>query len=161
MKAIAFSGNSNSGKTTLIQKLSLLLPPTKRVCIVKHDPKNKASIDTEGKDSDIFYKTGADIAILSPTQTTLRFHQNLSLESLIQKFGDCDYLFVEGLKELPLPRICVAREVFDECFLPFSNALAIDDSINKDSLPKNIPLLNLNNPQEILDWININIKDYK
>ena len=48
MKAIAFSGNSNSGKTTLIQKLSLLLPPTKRVCIVKHDPKNKASIDTEG-----------------------------------------------------------------------------------------------------------------
>lgn len=161
MKAVAFSGNSNSGKTTLIQKLALLLTPTKRVCIIKHDPKNKAVIDTEGKDSDIFYKSGADVAILSPTQSTLRFHQSLSIESIIQKFGDCDYLFVEGLKELPLPRICVARGSFDERFLPFSNALAVDDSIPRDSLPQNFPILDLNNAEEILEWINTNIKDYQ
>ena len=58
MKAVAFTGNSNSGKTTLIQKLTLLLTPQKSVSIIKHDPKNKANIDTEGKDSDIFYKAG-------------------------------------------------------------------------------------------------------
>ena len=161
MKAVAFTGNSNSGKTTLIQKLILLLTPQKSVSIIKHDPKNKANIDTEGKDSDIFYKAGANVAILSPIQTTFRFHHSFDLDKAIQKFEHCDYLFVEGLKEIPLPRICVAREMIDERFFPYIDAVAIDSSISKDSIPKHLAILNLNQPQEILEWINANIKDYK
>ncbi len=74
MRIVVFSGNSNSGKTTLIEKLSLALQPNKKISIIKHDPKDKAIFDTKGKDSYRFYESGANIAILSPTQTTLRFH---------------------------------------------------------------------------------------
>ena len=49
--AIAFSGPSGSGKTTLIEKISQTLSDTKKIAIIKHDPKDKASFDTKGKDS--------------------------------------------------------------------------------------------------------------
>lgn len=163
MRIVAFTGNSNSGKTTLIEKISLCIKthsPKKRIGIIKHDPKDKAILDTKGKDSARFFDTGADIAILGATQTTLRFHNSLSLESLMAFFKQYDYLFVEGLKELPLPRICVARNTFDMRFLPYIQAIAMDSSINKESLiPYNLPLLDLNEIEQILEWINTNIKE--
>lgn len=159
MRAVAFTGNSNSGKTTLIEKLSFLLQE-KRVAIIKHDPKDKAEIDAKGKDSSRFFDSGADVAILGSSQTTLRFHKALNIESLKEQFKGYDYLFIEGLKELPLPRICVARNTFDERFLPFIQAIALDSSIKKGVLMSHqLELLNLNNPIEILGWINSNIKD--
>lgn len=49
---VAFTGPSNSGKTTLIVKLSEILQSQKyKVCIIKNDPKDKAIFDKEGKDS--------------------------------------------------------------------------------------------------------------
>lgn len=159
MKIVAFTGNSNSGKTTLIEKLSLhLKAQNKRVGVIKHDPKDKAIFDVEGKDSARFYQTGADVAILGATRSTLRFHKALSIESLVGQFVDYDYLFVEGLKTLPFPRICVARDSFDTRFLPYIQAIATDSSIpNLESCA--LPLLDLNNTLEILEWIDTNIKE--
>lgn len=163
MRAVAFTGNSNSGKTTLIEKLTLLLKndaPNKQVAIIKHDPKNKAKLDTPGKDSARFFESGADVAILGSTQTTLRFHTALTLESLTMQFQNYDYVFVEGLKELQLPRICVCRNTFDTRFLPFIQVIATDYSIKKALLvPYKLEILDLNNTLEILQWINTNIKD--
>ncbi len=163
MRAVAFTGDSNSGKTTLIEKLSLWLKshaPNKRIAIIKHDPKDKAIIDTPHKDSARFFESGADVVILGATQTTLRFHRSLELEALKKQFQDYDYLFVEGLKELPFPRICVARNVFNERFLPYIQAVAIDSSIAKESLQSYpLEILDLNNPAEIIQWIHHNIKD--
>ncbi|EEO26125.1 molybdopterin-guanine dinucleotide biosynthesis protein B [Helicobacter winghamensis] len=163
MRAIAFTGNSNSGKTTLIEKLALYLrenAPYKRIAIIKHDPKDKAQLDTQGKDSARFFESGADVVILGNTQTTLRFHKALSIESIKTQFSSYDYLFVEGLKELPLPRICVARDFFDTRFLPFIQAIAIDSSIKKESLASyKLQILDLDNPLAILEWINTFIKD--
>ena len=48
----AFSGQSNIGKTTAIVKVaSILNDQGFKVCIIKHDPKDKAMFDTPGKDS--------------------------------------------------------------------------------------------------------------
>ena len=70
--AVAFSGPSNSGKTTLVVKVSSILQDMGyKVCIIKHDPKDKARFDREGKDSDKFSQTGASVAIVSPNRTTL------------------------------------------------------------------------------------------
>ncbi|NPA50851.1 MAG: molybdopterin-guanine dinucleotide biosynthesis protein B, partial [Epsilonproteobacteria bacterium] len=44
---VAFSGPSNSGKTTLIAKLIDKLSKEFKVCAIKHDPKNKAIFDQE------------------------------------------------------------------------------------------------------------------
>lgn len=69
--AIAFTGPSNSGKTTLVVRVaSILQDRGYKVAIVKHDPKDKASFDKEGKDSFKFSQTGADVAVVSPNKTT-------------------------------------------------------------------------------------------
>ena len=51
--AVAFTGPSNSGKTTIILKVArkLIHEHAKDVAIIKHDPKDKARFDVEGKDS--------------------------------------------------------------------------------------------------------------
>lgn len=113
--AVAFSGPSNSGKTTLIVKVSNILQDKgNKVCIVKHDPKDKARFDTPGKDSDKFSQTGANVAVVSPNRTTLFKQESSSIDELIELFGDFDYLLVEGLKTLPLPRISIFRNSLDE-----------------------------------------------
>ena len=51
MLAVAFTGESNSGKTTLIEKLVRLIKsqnPKAKICVIKHDPKDKAQIDNKG-----------------------------------------------------------------------------------------------------------------
>lgn len=38
--------------------------------------------------------------------------------------GDFDFLLVEGLKTLPLPRICVARDSIDGDYIEHCSAIA-------------------------------------
>ena len=152
--AVAFSGPSNSGKTTLVTKVSNILQDRGfKVCIVKHDPKDKARFDRPGKDSDKFSQTGADVAVVSPSRTTI-FKQNSSeIEEIINLFGDFDFLLVEGLKSLDLPRISIFRNRLDETYYPFTNAIAHDETINVSDIPSDIHKLDLNNPEEVIVWI--------
>ncbi len=152
--AVAFSGPSNSGKTTLVVKISNILQDAgNKVCIVKHDPKDKARFDKSGKDSNKFTLTGADVAVISPTRTTLFKQNTSSIDELIKLFGDFDYLLVEGLKTLPLPRISIFRERLDESYFPVTDAIAYDNSIDENMIPSNIDKLDLNNPEEVIKWI--------
>ncbi len=159
---IAFTGPSNSGKTTLIEKISLTLKNKLKIAIIKHDPKDKAIFDKEGKDSDKFFKTGADVAVVSPRRTTIFKHSNSSIENIIKCFNDIDLLMIEGLKELPFPRIAIFRNKIDKDYFPYIIAAAIDNSITqaeiKELKKQNIDILNLNNIQEIIDYILTNIK---
>ena len=158
--AIAFTGPSNSGKTTLIVKLSNLLKNRYKIAIIKHDPKDKAIFDVQNKDSDKFTKTGANVAITSSKRTTFFFQNEQKLEDIISTLLPFDILFVEGLKELDLPRIGIFRDKIDESYIPYCKALAIDDSINaKDyDLPKDIVILDLNDEDMISKWILKNSK---
>jgi len=157
--AVAFTGPSNSGKTTLIEKISLLLNKEGfKVAIVKHDPKDKAVFDKEGKDSDRFSKTGADVAVLSSTRTTIFKKEKSDIDQVISIFNKFDFLLVEGLKTIPLPRICIQREKLNHDYFDVSDSLAIDESIDKSNLPKNMNILDLNNIEEIIQWIKNNAK---
>ena len=156
-KAVAFSGPSNSGKTTLIEKLAKILTKEFKVLVIKHDPKDKAIFDVEGKDSDKFFKSGAETVVLSPTRTTYFSHQKREVEDIV-KMLDFDYLFVEGLKDINLPRISIFRGEIQYEYLPFSQAIAIDDSIKVDK-DFNLDVLDLNNTNQILKWINKNARD--
>ena len=157
--AVAFTGPSNSGKTTLIVKISNILQDNGyKVCIVKHDPKDKAIFDKEGKDSFKFSQTGADVAVVSPNKTTYFKKQTSSIDELINLFKDFDFLLVEGLKTLPLPRICISRNKLDPNYFDVSDTLAIDDTIDKSTIPSNMNVLDLNNPEQIVQWIKNNSK---
>lgn len=155
--AVAFTGPSNSGKTTLILKVArkLIHEHQKKVSIIKNDPKDKAHFDIPGKDSYKFSDTGADVIVTSPTRTTLFAQQHKTLDEMVNLLGDFDLLLVEGLKTLPLPRISVFRHAIDENYYSYMNALAIDATISKESLvlPTGVDVLDLNNTDEIISWI--------
>jgi molybdopterin-guanine dinucleotide biosynthesis protein B len=152
--AIAFTGPSNSGKTTLIEKISKALQGVMKIAIIKHDPKDKAVFDRDGKDSDKFFKSGADVAVVSPNRTTIFKHSTSSIKEIAKSFGDFDLLLVEGLKHLPLPRIAIFRGEVNRDYLPVIKAAAVDSSINKNILKEaNIDILDLNNTKEIIDYI--------
>lgn len=160
--AVAFTGPSNSGKTTLITKVAnALIENGKKVSIIKNDPKDKGRFDTPGKDSDKFSQTGAEVIVTSPTRTTYFSKRHKELDEIIDIFGEFDFLLVEGLKTLPLPRISVFRGNIDQDYYHCMNALAIDNSIDpkQENIPDGIDILDLNNTNQIIDWISKNAKE--
>jgi len=158
-KAVAFTGPSNSGKTTLIEKIAKRLISSYKIAIIKNDPSDKAKFDKEGKDSYKFFQTGAEVVVTSPTRTTYFSHRQKSLDEIIEMIKDFDILLVEGLKYLPLPRIGIFRGEIDESYFRYIKAVAIDESIDKNLIPTNIEILNLNDIDEIIEWVLRNAKE--
>jgi molybdopterin-guanine dinucleotide biosynthesis protein B len=157
--AIAFTGPSNSGKTTLIVKVANILQDRGfKVAIIKHDPKDKASFDKEGKDSFKFSQTGADVAVVSPNKTTYFKKSTSSIDDMIQMFVEFDYLLGEGLKTLDLPRIAIFRDRLDENYYEVTDIIACDDTIDKSLIPSDMDSLDLNNPEFVIEWIDKNAK---
>ncbi len=158
--AVAFTGPSNSGKTTIIEKIAQVLIGDHRVAIVKNDPKDKATFDVTGKDSWKFFQTGAEVVVTSPTRTTYFSHRQKKIDDIIKMVDDFDYLLVEGLKTLPLPRIAIFRNTIDPNYFSFSEAIAIDDSIDIDKydIPPAIDILDLNDVEQVIGWIKTHAK---
>ena len=153
-KIISFSGISNSGKTTLIENLCKILIPRYQVGVIKHDPKNKAIFDKEGKDSYRFFQSGADVAIISPKETNIRFNNNLDNDKIIDILNTnktLDYIFIEGFKSMPYKKICVIRGDFVQSDLDLCDAIATTKA-HKNKF-KNKIVLDLDNHKEILQWI--------
>lgn len=158
--AVAFTGPSNSGKTTLVEKIAKILIKERKVGIIKNDPKDKAQFDVEGKDSHKFFQTGAEVVITSPTRTTYFSQREKTLDDIVAMINDFDILLVEGLKTLPLPRIAIFRNEIDESYFDCSEAIAIDDTIDltQYAIPENIDILDMNNTTQIIEWINAHAK---
>lgn len=159
--AVAFTGPSNSGKTTAIVKIAERLKESHKVAIVKNDPKDKAVFDTEGKDSHKFFNTGANVVVRSPSRTTMFKNESSSLDEIIDMLGNFDILLVEGLKTLPLPRIGIFRGELDTEYFGFVKAIATDDTVDvsKYEIPSDIAVLDLNNTEKIIEWIFKNAKE--
>ncbi len=159
--AVAFTGPSGSGKTTIVEKVAKVLIKERKVAIIKNDPKDKAVFDVEGKDSDKFTKTGAEVVVTSPTRTTYFSQREKTLDDIVAMISDFDLLIVEGLKTLPLPRIAIFRNKIDESYFSCSEAIAVDDSIDLSlyTIPSTIDILDLNNTGEIIEWIDKNAKN--
>lgn len=153
--AMAFSGPSNSGKTTLITKLSHhFIDKGLKVVVLKHDPSDKAIFDTQGKDSFKFYQSGADVMVLSPKRTTFFSHQSLSIDECIRLAGEFDLFLVEGLKHLALPRISVFCKELDRSYFDVSKAIASYEKIDDEKLT----WLHLDDIEGICEYILTNAK---
>jgi molybdenum cofactor guanylyltransferase len=105
---IAFCGYSGSGKTTLIAGVVRNLSAKFSIAYYKHGCHHFA-LDREGKDSWIVRQAGAAAVMISDPETkAVITGYGLSSRLLEQHvFADADLLFVEGLKELPLPKLLV------------------------------------------------------
>lgn len=105
---IGIAGYSGSGKTTLIGKI---LPELKKqglsVGVLKHIH-HKLNIDIRGKDTDHFYRAGADFVFAHDSQQgfTRCRNSDMSLPGLIGRFPSAlDLIIVEGHKDIDLPGI--------------------------------------------------------
>lgn len=154
-RIVSFSGVSNSGKTTLIEGLCRLLTARFRVGVIKHDPGGKAVFDTSGKDSFRFFESGAEVAVISPKETTLRCKGSLTHEEILGAWNahaPLDYLFIEGFKTMPYRQICVVRGDFVAEDVKRAAAIATLEEFRAQFADKT--LLNLNDHGEVLKWIN-------
>lgn len=108
---ISIVGRSQSGKTTLIEKL---IPELKqrgyRIGTIKHTH-HALDIDKTGKDSARHRHAGADTVILAaPGEIAmLKNGHPDTLDDLIRFFDDVDLLITEGYKRSQRPKIEVIR----------------------------------------------------
>jgi len=106
---IGVCGYSGSGKTTLIERLiPLLAREGLSVGVLKHDA-HHLSVDTPGKDTDRFFRAGADVLAHDPIQTFIRWHVGARTDRLgdaVSLLGrTCDLVIVEGHKRSPVPKL--------------------------------------------------------
>jgi molybdopterin-guanine dinucleotide biosynthesis protein B len=111
---ISIVGKSDSGKTTLIEKLvPELTRRGYRVATVKHDM-HGFEVDREGKDSWRHKKAGAHTVVLSSSQKLALIRdveRDLNLEEIRDKLiQDVDLILTEGYKKDVQPKIEVFRE---------------------------------------------------
>jgi molybdopterin-guanine dinucleotide biosynthesis protein B len=111
---ISIVGKSDSGKTTLIEKLvPELTRRGYRVATVKHDV-HGFEVDQEGKDSWRHKQAGAHtVVIASPNKVALirDVEKDLSLEEIREKFvQDVDLIISEGYKKDVQPKIEIFRK---------------------------------------------------
>lgn len=157
MKTISFvAASSNSGKTTLIEKVVRILKERGlRVAVIKHASKG-FELDRPGKDSWRFREAGADaVMLVGPDEVALmrNISRDPSLEELNLMVRDMDVVIREGFKKDEGDRIEVFRSgvsgehplcMTDRTFL----ALVSDEPINVA-----IPRFDLNDAAAVADFI--------
>ena len=151
---IAIVGRSQSGKTTLIEKL---IPELKlrgyRIGTIKHTH-HALDIDKTGKDSARHRGAGADTVILSAPgeMAMLKSGHDDSIEELLHFFDDVDLLITEGYKRSNQPKIEVVRAARNPDLFckrdPNLRAVVTDAPVGED-----IPSFGLDDIARIADFI--------
>lgn len=104
---VSILGNSDSGKTVLVERLvPRLRARGLRVAVVKHCS-HGIDVDHPGKDSDRIFKSGADVLAVGPGESFLRLHAPDTAPScwLRRVPETCDVLLIEGFRETAFPKI--------------------------------------------------------
>jgi len=111
---LSIVGRSNSGKTTLLEKLVRELTARGRsVGTIKHHYHGPVEVDVPGKDSWRHRQAGALVVVLSAPRTLFVLRETsgeLPLEVLAhQTLSDVELILTEGFKSGPMPKIEVNR----------------------------------------------------
>ncbi len=111
---VSIVGKSDSGKTTLIEKLvPELIRRGYRIATVKHDV-HGFEVDREGKDSWRHKQAGAhSVVISSPTKAALirDVEKDMNLEEIREKLiRDVDLILSEGYKKDVQPKVEIFRK---------------------------------------------------
>ena len=169
MKVIGFAGYSGAGKTALVEALVMLMKQRGlRVSVIKH-AHHDFDVDREGKDSWRHRKAGAyEVLLASDRRMALmrEYEQPAQLgvhDMLAQLDPSVDWVLVEGFKHGELPKIEVWRQQQDrlergkslEPLFPHDPrvlAVATDAAHDLPQAPHQ-PVLDLNQPQLVLQWL--------
>ena len=151
---ICIVGRSQSGKTTLIEKLiPVLKNKGYRIGTIKHSH-HVFDFDKSGKDSWRHKDAGAETVIIaSPGKIAMvkNDHQG-TLESLLDYFGDLDLVITEGYKGARQPKIEVVRSARHEDVLlkKDGHLLAV---VTDAELDIDLPVFGLEDVDHLADFI--------
>lgn len=133
---ISFVGKSDSGKTTLLEKVIRELKNRGiKLAIIKHDA-HQFDIDHPGKDTWRHGQAGADVvAISSPAKVAIieKRDRELSLDEVIARISHVDIIITEGYKRENKPKIEVFRSAaHKELLCRPEELIAVASDINWD-----------------------------
>ncbi len=159
---IGLSAYSGTGKTTLLKALIPLLKSRGlKIAVIKH-AHHHFDLDRPGKDSYELRKSGAAHTIICTTTRRAAISEfdspdeEPSLQAIVDTLDarKFDILLVEGDKHLAFAKIELHRAAMNKPYLypkdPSIIALALDVA---PSETLSIPLLDINNPEEITEFI--------
>ncbi len=162
MKAIGIIGYSNTGKTTLIERLIPILRARGLTVSAIKNAHHGFDMDRPGKDSYRYREAGAGQVLIATavrwallTETPRRA---AALDELLVQLAPCDLVIVEGFKsEGHIPRIEVRRSANTEppIFPRDPNVIAVAAD---HALATPLPLLDLNDAVKIADFIIAHLK---
>jgi molybdopterin-guanine dinucleotide biosynthesis protein B len=127
---VSFIGRSNSGKTTLIERvIPELVKAGYRVATVKHAG-HGFDLDTEGKDSWRHRRAGASSVVVVSKGSLALFadvSDQLKVEEVRDRFLDASYdlIIAEGWKSEGYPKIVVVRDQLGEISYSSDGLLAV------------------------------------
>lgn len=157
MQVLGFAGYSGSGKTTLIEQLiPRFVAFDQRVSLIKH-AHHTFDIDRPGKDSYRHREAGATEVLIASRERwvlmkELRGEPEPDLRAQLDALSPCDLVLIEGYKRSTIPKIEVYRAAAKKPMLwpqdPNIIALATDGSVDTG-----LPVLDLNNPEQIAQFI--------
>ncbi len=153
---VSIVGKSNSGKTTLLEKIIAdLVHRGYRVATIKHN-RHGFNIDHEGKDSYRHKKAGAHTTFVSsPHQLALvqDVDHDHSFEEIREKFiSGADIILTEGFKVNDYPKIEVFRSELKRELISKKEGGLVAVATNV-SLDIDVPCLDLNDPKTVADFI--------
>ncbi len=152
---LCFVGRSNSGKTTLIERLiPELVQAGYRVATIKHAG-HGFDLDTEGKDSWRHKRAGAS-SVMVLSKGSLAMFSDISDETKIEELRDrfldssMDLIIAEGWKSDGYPKIVVVRDQLGEVPVSQEGLLAV---VSAQPIDIPVPCLNRDDIPAIADLI--------
>jgi molybdopterin-guanine dinucleotide biosynthesis protein MobB len=152
---ISIVGRSNTGKTTLLEKLITELGQRGyKVAVIKHTGED-FEIDKPNKDSWRFGQAGSEVVVISSSHKVAVIKQverDLTPHELSCLIGwDYDLVLAEGFKQGDTPKIEVYRKGQDKDLLsPIKQLLAV---VTDEPLDMNMPQFSRDEIQELTDLI--------
>lgn len=164
---LAITAYSGTGKTTLLQQIIPFLNQQQiNVAVIKHSHHN-VDIDIPGKDSYLLRQAGANQTIIACDQRWALITETpdaapVNLQQLINQLDakTIDLVLVEGFKSEPIDKIMLFREEVGKPFTGLIDNYVIALASN-NHYDVAVPLLDINSPQQITDFIINWIKNQK
>jgi len=162
-------GYQNSGKTTFILSLVTYLKSIGRqTAVLKHHGHGGTPDAAAAKDSDKYFQAGVRAALVEGEGVVHlqgRMAQNSLKKSLTVLMAfEPDFIFIEGYKKEPFPKIVLIREEGDLTILKeLSNCQALilwpGVDANHELIPSDLPAFLLGEDKPIFEWLMNKLED--